>query len=75
MTPVLDDRGGAPAINASEQNLVLSTLEPDQLAEAKKQHVPRRRLKGPELLVLWCLRVYLLFMIAVVVYQAWAGAR
>lgn len=62
-------------VGPAEQNLVLSTLEPDQLAEAKKQHVPRRRLKGPELLILWCLRAYLLFMIAVVVYQAWTGAH
>ena len=67
--------GNHERINAAEQNLVLSTLEPDQLAEAKKQHVPRRRLKGAELAILWVLRVYLLFMIAVVVYQAVAGAR
>ena len=59
----------------SEQDLVLATLEPDQLAESKKQHVPRRRLKGPELLVLWFLRIYLLFMIVVVIYQAWTGAH
>ncbi len=62
-------------VDRLEQELVLSTLEPDQLAEAKKQHVPRRRLKGPELLVLWGLRIYLLFMIAVVIYQAWTGGR
>ena len=62
-------------IDRSEQDLVLSTLEPDQLAEAKKQHVPRRRLKRPEVLLLWGLRLYLLFMIAVVVYQAWTGAH
>ena len=62
-------------IDRSEQDLVLSTLEPDQLAEAKKQHVPRRRLKGPEVLLLWGLRLYLLFMIAVVIYQAWTGAH
>jgi len=62
-------------IDAAEQNLVLSTLEPDQLAEAKKQRVPRRRLKGAELVLLWALRIYLLFMVAVVVYQAVAGAR
>ena len=67
--------GNHERIDAAEQNLVLSTLEPDQLAEAKKRHVPRRRLKGAELAVLWALRVYLLFMIAVVVYQAVAGAR
>jgi hypothetical protein len=62
-------------IDAAEQNLVLSTLEPDQLAEAKKQRIPRRRLRGAELAILWVLRVYLFFMIAVVVYQAVAGAR
>jgi len=67
--------GNHERIDAAEQNLVLSTLEPDQLAEAKKQHVPRRRLKGAELAILWALRVYLLFMIVVVVYQAVAGAR
>jgi hypothetical protein len=59
----------------SEQDLVLSTLEPDQLAEAKKQRVPRRHLKGRELLVLWFLRIYLLFMIVVVIYQAWTGSH
>jgi hypothetical protein len=59
----------------SEEDLVLSTLEPDQLAEAKKQNIPRRRLEGPELLILWFLRVYLLFMIAVVIYQAWIGTH
>jgi hypothetical protein len=62
-------------IDRAEQELVLSALEPDQLAEAKKQPVPRRRLKGPEILILWCLRIYLLFMIAVVIYQAWTGAH
>jgi hypothetical protein len=59
----------------SEQDLVLATLEPDQLAEAKKQRVPRRHLKGRELLVLWFLRIYLLFMIVVVIYQAWTGSH
>ncbi len=61
------------AVNLSEEDLVLSTLEPDQLAEAKKQRLPRRRLRPSELLVLWFLRIYLLFMVAVVVYQAWTG--
>ena len=61
--------------DVSEQELVLSTLEPDQLAEAKKVRLPRRQLKGRELLVLWFLRIYLLFMMAVVVYQAWTAAH
>ena len=55
----------------SDRILVLSSLEPDQLARARKHLIPRRRLKGFELLVLWALRLYLLFMIAVVAYQVW----
>ena len=59
----------------SDQTWVLSSLEHDQLANAKKHPIPRRHLKGPELLVLWALRLYLLFMIAVVGYQVWIAAR
>jgi hypothetical protein len=55
----------------SDQGWVLSSLEPDQLVRAKKHPIPRRRLKGPELLILWALRLYLLFMMAVVAYQIW----
>jgi hypothetical protein len=62
-------------LNLSEQELVLAALEPDQLAEAKKQRVPRRRLKGSELLILWLLRIYVLFMVVVVVYQALTSPR
>ncbi len=59
----------------AEQSWVLSSLEHDQLVKAKKQAIPRRRLKGSELLVLWGLRIYLLFMMAVVGYQVWIAAR
>jgi hypothetical protein len=62
-------------ISSSDQDLVLSSLEHDQLVRAKKHPIPRRHLKGPELLVLWALRIYLLFMMAVVGYQAWIAAR
>ena len=62
-------------IDRLEQDLVWSALEPDKLAEAKMQHVPRRRLKSGETIVLCGLRIYVLFMIAVVIYQAWTGAR
>jgi hypothetical protein len=58
-----------------DQDLVLSSLEHDQLARAKKHAIPRRHLKGPELVVLWSLRVYLLFMMAVVVYQVWIAVH
>lgn len=62
-------------ISSSDQRLVLSSLEHDQLARAKKHFIPRRHLKGPELLVLWALRLYLLFMMAVVGYQVWVAVR
>jgi hypothetical protein len=60
---------------SSDQSWVLSSLEHDQLVRAKKHHIPRRHLKGSELGVLWALRIYLLFMMAVVVYQVWIAAR
>jgi len=65
----------AHGISISDENLVLSSLEPDQLARARKHFIPRRHLKGPELLVLWALRIYLLFMMAVVGYQVWTAVR
>ena len=65
----------AQSFSSSDQDLVLSSLEHDQLVGAKKHFIPRRILKGPELVVLWGLRIYLLFMMAVVVYQVWTAAR
>ena len=64
-----------PSISALDQNLVLSSLEPDQLVGAKKQPIPRRHLKVPELFILWTLRIYLIFMTAVVAYQVWLASR
>jgi hypothetical protein len=63
------------AISAIDQTLVISSLEHDQLVTAKKHPIPRRHLKGPELLILWSLRLYLLFMMAVVAYQVWLAAH
>jgi hypothetical protein len=62
-------------ISARDQSLALSSLEPDQLVAAKKHPIPRRRLKTPELVILWTLRLYLLFMLTVVAYQVWTAAR
>jgi len=64
---------GSPA--TPDQELVLSSLELDQLAARKKQPTPRRHLRGFEKLLLWSLRIYVLFMIIVVIYQVLAGAR
>lgn len=70
MTPT--ENSVTPLESSSEQ--VLASLEPDQLASAK-QHFPRRLLKGPEVILLWSLRLYLLFMLAVVIYQIWPGSK
>jgi hypothetical protein len=58
-----------------DQKLVLSNLELDQLAARKKQPIPRRKLRGYEKFALWSLRIYVLFMIAVVLYQIATGTH
>jgi hypothetical protein len=62
-------------VSDADAGFVLSTLEPDQLAEAKRVGVPRRRLRGGELALLWALRIYVVFMLAVVFWQAWTATR
>jgi len=66
---------GHSAITSSDQELGLSSLEPEQLAGLKKHLIPRRHLNGTEKFVMWSLRTYLLFMIVVVLYQVWASAH
>jgi len=66
---------GHNAITSSDQELVLASLEPEQLAGLKKHLIPRRHLNGTERFVMWSLRIYLLFMIVVVVYQVLTSAR
>jgi hypothetical protein len=62
-------------VSPAEQDLVLASLEPGQLVAAKKHHIPRRKLRGPELAVVWTLRLYLIFMTLVVAYQVWLAAH
>ena len=62
-------------ITASDQELVLSSLEPEQLAGLKKHLIPRRHLSGVEKCLMWSLRIYLLFMMVVVIYQVWVGVH
>jgi len=61
--------------SSSDQSWVLSALEHDQLAKAKKHPIARRRLNGASLFVVTALRIYLLFMMVVVVYQVWISTR
>lgn len=63
------------SLASADQELVLSSLELDQLAARKKSPIPRRELHRYEKVLLWSLRIYLLFMIGVVIYQILAGAR
>jgi hypothetical protein len=62
-------------VSVADTRLVLSELEPDQLVAEKSAPVPRRRLSRGQLLLLWALRIYLLFMLAVVCWQAWLAVR
>lgn len=62
-------------VSAADTRLVLAELEPDQLVAEKSAPVPRRRLSRGQLILLWALRIYLLFMLAVVCWQAWIAVR
>jgi len=66
-------RGKDQQLQPETAELVTTVLEREQLASAAKTAVPRRRLSPTQLVVLWSLRIYVLFMIAVVVYQVWAA--
>ncbi|HLZ41598.1 MAG TPA: hypothetical protein VKQ11_11585 [Candidatus Sulfotelmatobacter sp.] len=57
-------------------NSIVASLEPDQLISAKeKLHVPRRRLTGAEMILFWALRIYLVLMFGVVLYQVFTTVK
>jgi hypothetical protein len=67
-----------PAENVTREELtsVMTALEPDQIISTKEHHhCPRRQLTRTEMILFWALRIYLVFMVGVVVYQIWTGVR
>ncbi len=59
----------------AETEWVLSSLERSQLVLEKNKPISRRRLRGKELLLLWGLRVYVIFMMIVVIWAVWTAAH
>jgi hypothetical protein len=63
-------------VSREEFTSVMTALEPDQIVSTKEHHhCPRRQLTRIEMLLFWALRIYLVFMVGVVVYQIWTGVR
>lgn len=57
----------------TQAEAVIASLEPEQLSSAKAHHYARRKLGRVETGLLWLLRVYVLFMMVVVVFQILSG--
>ena len=75
MEKEFDSATGAE-LSREEFTTVMTALEPDQLISTKEQHhCPRRQLTRTEMILFWALRIYLVFMVGVVMYQIWTGVR
>ena len=63
-------------LSREEFTSVMTALEPDQIISTKEHHhCLRRRLTRTEMILFWALRIYLVFMVGVVVYQIWTSVR
>jgi hypothetical protein len=65
----------ANRVSAENSAWVMQSLEAGQLSSARAKHYPRRPLKRSEAILFWGLRIYLLFMLGVVIYQVWTTAH
>lgn len=64
--------GDIKMIPDSASGEMLSALEPDQLVSAKRTPLPRRRLTRMESATLWGLRLYLVVVMGVLMYQVFS---
>jgi hypothetical protein len=70
------DSGASAELSRKELASVITALEPDQIVSSKDHHhCPRRQLTRTEKILFWALRIYLFFMVGVVIYQIWTGVR
>jgi len=70
------DSAHAAELSREDLTSVVTALEPDQIISAKEHHhCPRRQLTRTEMVLFWALRIYLVFMVGVVIYQIWTGVR
>ena len=70
------DADPSAQVSRDEFTSVMTALEPDQIISTKEHHhCPRRRLTRTEMILFWALRIYLVFMVGVVVYQIWTSVR
>ena len=70
------DSAPASEVTSEELTAVMNELEPDKIISTKEHHhCPRRQLTRTEMIVFWGLRIYLVFMVGVVVYQIWTTVR
>jgi hypothetical protein len=65
----------ANRVSVENSAWVMQSLEAGQLSSALAKHYPRRPLKPSEAILFWGLRIYLLFMMGVVIYQVWTAAH
>ncbi len=68
-TPCMTEIGEPSALDSME-SWVHEVLEPDQLT-ASKMRYGRRKLSRGTLVLLWALRVYVVFMICIISLAVW----